>query len=359
MPTHLEATVGRLRLDQKEYFLNLFQKCYGDHIAKQTRKRFEWQYLMNPYHSDLERDECLNIYTVSIEGQIVGCMGLWPICAKFAGETTSLFWTLDFIVLKQSINYKELKGRTLGEELLSRIMVDYQRPIVATGLSDASIRFWKRLPNWSFYKGPQEFSLHFKQPHSVDKQPTTGIELREFHSIENLTKDSRFVEFLDIFHQPLVYGMIRTERYLKWRYDSHPYHHYNYFAYFCGGAIIALLVTRFSAEDYFGNAISPKILWVVEFLVLPNFLSKLSVLLSEWYRIISNQEIEIIKIWTSNSEMAHGLAESGYKAAPNFTEPWVLDVPESFLVSSNIPASSLQSLNHMYLSRGDCDFDAL
>ncbi|MDP6434131.1 MAG: hypothetical protein QF536_07455 [Arenicellales bacterium] len=75
MSTVLEVIVDRLRLDQKEHFLNLFQECYGDHIAKQTRRRFEWQYFMNPYRSDIERDERLNIYVASIDGKIVGCMG--------------------------------------------------------------------------------------------------------------------------------------------------------------------------------------------------------------------------------------------------------------------------------------------
>ena len=359
MSTDIEVVVDCLRLDQKEHFLNLFQECYGDHIAMQTRRRFEWQYFMNPYRSDIERDERLNIYAVSIDGKIIGCMGLWPMHAKFAGKATTLFWTLDFIVLKQSVNYWELTGRTIGEELLSKIMDDYRHPIVATGLSDASIRFWKRLPNWRFCKGPQEFSLRFKQHHSVEKPSKEGVELREFSSIVELTRGSSFEEFLDKFHRSMVHGMIRTACYLKWRYDSHPYHHYQYFAYFRAGTMTALLVTRVSAEDYLGKVLSPKILWIVEFLVLPEFASELPGLLSEWYKIISDQEIELIKVWTSDSDMAHALSESGYKATPDFAEPWVIDVPESFLASSNISPSALQSLDQWYLSRGDCDFDAL
>jgi hypothetical protein len=359
MSKDLEVVVDRLRLDQKEHFLNLFQARYGDHIATQTRRRFEWQYVMNPYRSDIERDGHLNIYAVSIEGKIVGCMGLWPIRVKFAGKATTLFWTLDFIVLKQPVNYKELRGRTLGEELLSKIMGDYPCPIVATGLSDASIRFWKRLPNWRFCQGPQELSLRFEQHHLVEKLSNDGIELREFSTIAELTRRSSFEEFLDKFHRSMVHGMIRTGCYLKWRYDSHPYHHYQYFAYFRAGAMIALLVTRVSAEDYLGNVLSPKILWIVEFLVLPEFSSELPELLPEWYKFISDQEIGFIKIWTTDSDMAHALAELGYRHTPSFAEPWVIDVPESFLTSSNISPSALQTLNQWYLSRGDCDFDAL
>ena len=123
--------------------------------------------------------------------------------------------------------------------------------------------------------------------------------------------------------------------------------------------MIALLVTRFSTEDYLGKALLPKILWVVEFLVLPKFANELPTLLSEWYRIISDQNIELIKIWTSDPEMSHALTQSGYKATQGFAEPWVIDVPESFLASSNISSSALRTLDQWYLSRGDCDFDAL
>jgi hypothetical protein len=359
MSAGLEVIVDRLRLDQKEYFLNLFQECYGDHIAKQTRRRFEWQYLMNPYRADIELDESLNIYTVSIDGKIVGCMGLWPIRAKFAGKAMTLFWTLDFIVIKQSINYRELRGRTLGEELLSKIMDDYQCPIVATGLSDASIRFWKRLPNWRFCQGPQEFSLRFDQHQSVEKPPNAGIELREFNSIEELTHESSFEELLETFYRSMVHGMIRTTRYLKWRYDSHPYHQYQFFAYFHSGAMVALLVTRASAEDYLGKTLSPKILWIVEFLVLPEYSSELPRLLPEWYKFISDQEIGIINVWTSDSKIADALGKCGFRATPDFIEPWVVDVPKSFLASGATPQFALQTLDQWYLSRGDCDFDAL
>ena len=359
MSKDLDVVVDYLRFNQKEHFLALFQECYGDHVAKQTRRRFEWQYLMNPYRSHFERDERFNICTVSIDGKIVGCMGLWPMRAKFAGKATTLFWTLDFIVLKQSVNYRELRGRTLGEELLSKIMGDYPCPIVATGLSAASIRFWKRLPNWQFCQGPKEFSLRFKQHYSIEKPFNNGIELREFRSIEELTEILSFQEFLDKFHRPMVHGMIRTTCYLKWRYDSHPYHRYHYFAFFRAGTMVGLLVTRASVEDYLGKALCPKILWIVEFIVLPEFASEIPILLSEWYKIIPDQDAELIKIWTSDPAMTHSLIESGYKAAQGFAEPWVIDVPESFLASSNISPSALQTLDQWYLSRGDCDFDAL
>lgn len=359
MSATLEVLVDRLRLDQKEYFLNLFEKCYGNHIATQTRKRFEWQYFMNPYRSEIERDQHLNIYTVSVEGEIVGCMGLWPICAKFAEKEFTLFWTLDFIVLKQPINYRELRGRTLGEELLSKIMNDYPCPIVATGLSDASIRFWSRLPNWQFRQGPQELSLPFTQRYSIEKLSNNQIKLREFSSIADLTQNSNLQPFLDDFHRPMAHGMIRTESYLKWRYDSHPYHHYQYFAYFHADIMIALLVTRVSVEDYLGNSHFPRTLWVVEFLVLPKFATELPTLLSQWYEIIPDQEIELIKIWTSDSVMADTLAKLGYESTPRFSEPWVINLPKSFLTSNNIPSSSLQTLDQWYFSRGDCDFDAL
>ena len=353
--------------DDRQAVANLHENYYWrSHCLLLNRKFYHWQFVESPGSIEAGGDQ--SVIAIGQDGEVLSFLGLVPMSASFGGRPIQAAHLISWLSSPES------RGRGVGRKLMTYVSERYDF-LFGRSVTPAALAIYQRLgfryfghcSRWIAIIDPDEAIALAINPTEISQKRIRARAINattsnSYHIDEQVPPGAAMLSS-KVLKDSMAFD--RSNEYLEWRYEKHPYFDYRFLVIGDSSAPDSYAVLR--TESVSGR--SGKVLRVLEFIAG----SDASLFLTEAiFAYAHDQGCAYVDIFGISERFAVGfIASGGFNSEeepeiclPHLLQPWDEDFQPpgvlffgrpNYLADKRIgPADDITKI---YISKGDGNMD--
>ena len=359
--------VRTIKPEDRQAVADLHEKHYWrSHCLLLNQKFYCWQFVENPYSVEAGGDQ--SVVAIGQNGELLSFLGLVPMPASFCGRPIQAAHLISWLSSPES------RGRGVGKKLMSHVSERYDflfgRSVTPAALAiyqSLGFRYFGRCGRWIAVVNPDETISLAVNPSEIGKKRIRARAIKSTKSVSYYVckevPPGAAGLFSTIFNSCVAFD--RTNDYLSWRYEKHPYLDYRFLV--VGDPLSPDSFAVLRTENVSGR--SGRILRILEFIAG----SDASIRLAEAiFAYASDQGCAFMDVFGISEQFVVGfVAMGGFNweeepaiSLPHLFQPWDEDPQPpgvlffgrpNFLTGKHI--GPVDDITKIYVSKGDGNMD--
>ena len=359
--------VRNIKPEDRQAVANLHENHYWrSHCLLLNQKFYRWQFVESPDSMEAGGDQ--SVIAISQDGEILSFLGLVPMSASFCGQPIQAAHLISWLSSPES------RGRGVGRKLMSYVSERYDylfgRSVTPAALAiyqSLGFRYFGKCGRWIAVVDPDETISLAINPTKISKKRIRARAIKATRSNSYSICEQVPPGAAELSSNRLKYSTAfdRSNAYLSWRYEKHPYLDYRFLV--IGDSSLPDSFAIMRTENVSGRV--GKVLRILEFIAGSDASLRLAEAIFTYAR---DQGCAFVDIFGISERFVVGfVALGGFNSEeepeislPHLFQPWDADSQPpgvlffgrpNYLTDKQI--GPVDDITKIYVSKGDGNMD--